>query len=386
MLAHVDPGGGAGPASVGQGWHKVLHPARERHIARPLAFPSVADHTHTPLDRVTIGRWLAVWAASLFLLVLIGGGTRLTESGLSITEWKPVSGVIPPITQADWQAEFDRYKQIPQYAQINAQMTLSQFKGIFWWEFIHRFWARFVGVVFVVPLFWFWFRKRIPRDLIPRLATLGVLMLAQGALGWYMVASGLTQRVNVSQYRLAAHLSLALVIYLVTVWTADTLVAGETADGGGHKAEPWRPGTLRGMLAVAFLTVVSGAFVAGLRAGHIYNEFPKMGAGLVPVEYGTMSPWWRDLLENPASAQFDHRLLAMITLFVVIVGWVQARTGASAALKTRVNLVLGAVLLQVALGVTTLLRSVPVPVGVTHQAGALLVLTTLTLALREATR
>ena len=338
------------------------------------------------LDRVTIGRWLGVWAASLFLLVLIGGGTRLTESGLSITEWKPVSGVIPPLTGAAWQAEFDRYRQIPQYAVMNEGMTLSQFKGIFWWEFIHRFWARFVGVVFVLPLFWFWFRKRLPRDLIPRLATLGVLMGAQGALGWYMVASGLTQRVNVSQYRLAAHLSLALVIYLITVWTADTLVSEETKEEREKtKDSGWRTGTLRGMLAIASLTVVSGAFVAGLRAGHIYNEFPKMGAGLVPVEYGTMSPWWRDLLENPASAQFDHRLLAIATVFVIVVGYVQARAGASEALRTRLNLVLGAVLLQLALGITALLLSVPVAVGVAHQAGALLVLTSLTLALRSAT-
>ena len=189
----------------------------------------------TTLDRVTIGRWLALWAASLFILVLVGGGTRLTESGLSITEWKPVSGVIPPLTDAAWQAEFDKYKHIPQYEKLNAGMTLAQFQGIFWWEFLHRFWARFVGVVFVLPLAWFAWRRRIPRDLLPRLGTLGVLMGLQGAMGWYMVASGLTQRVNVSQYRLAAHLSLALVIYLITVWTADELINGTdgvAGDGG----------------------------------------------------------------------------------------------------------------------------------------------------------
>jgi cytochrome c oxidase assembly protein subunit 15 len=339
------------------------------------------------LDRRSIGRWLAVWAGSLFLLVLIGGGTRLTESGLSITEWKPVSGVIPPLTDAAWQAEFEKYKQIPQYAQMNAGMTLPQFKGIFWWEFLHRFWARFVGLVFVLPLFWFWFRKRLPRDLIPRLATLGVLMGLQGAMGWYMVASGLTERVNVSQYRLAAHLSLALVIYLLTVWTADRLLNGN--DEARVTRDPVAVGgatrrALGALLSLAFLTVVSGAFVAGLRAGHIYNEFPMMGAGLVPVEYSQMSPWWKNLFENPAAAQFNHRLLAIVTLVAVVAGWWRLRAGAEPALRSRLNLVLAAVGVQVALGLTVLLLSVPVAIGVAHQAGALLVLTSLTLAARAA--
>ncbi|MEA3245179.1 MAG: COX15/CtaA family protein [Gemmatimonadota bacterium] len=344
----------------------------------------------TTLDRRTIGRWLAIWAASLFVLVLVGGGTRLTESGLSITEWKPVSGVIPPLTSAAWQAEFDRYKQIPQYAQMNAGMTLSQFKGIFWWEFIHRFWARFVGVVFVVPLFWFWIRKRLPRDLIPHLAALGVLMGLQGAMGWYMVASGLTQRINVSQYRLAAHLSLALVIYLYTVWTADRLLHSNDhieGTGDGERATGFGSGTRRMLaclLGLAAVTVVSGAFVAGLRAGHIYNEFPLMGAGLVPAEYAMMSPAWKNLFENPAAAQFNHRWLAIATLLAVGAFWFRARPGTEGTMRRRLDLVFVAAAIQVALGVTVLLLSVPVAVGVAHQAGALLVLTALTLALREA--
>ena len=158
-------------------------------------------------NRRAIGRWLAIWAATVFVLVLVGGGTRLTESGLSITEWKPLSGVVPPLNDVAWQAEFEKYKQIPQYEQMNAGMTLDQFKGIFWWEFIHRILARLGGLVFAAPFFWFLARRRIPRELMPRLVTIGTLLIAQAALGWYMVASGLVDRVNVSQYRLAAHLS-----------------------------------------------------------------------------------------------------------------------------------------------------------------------------------
>lgn len=341
-------------------------------------------------DLRRIGRWLAIWAAALFLLVLIGGGTRLTESGLSITEWKPVSGVIPPLTEVAWQVEFDKYKEIPQYEQLNAGMTLGQFKSIFWWEFLHRFGARFVGLIFVLPLGWLAMRRRIPRSLLPRLGTLGVLMGLQGLMGWYMVASGLTERVNVSQYRLAAHLSLALVIYLLTVWTADTLLSDGndkdelTADGSRPTADRRARRWLVAVLTLASITVVSGAFVAGLRAGEIYNEFPMMGAGLVPIEYGMMQPWWKNLFENPAAAQFNHRVLAIVTLLAGVLAWMRLRLGATPALRQRLNLVLAAIGVQVALGITVLLLSVPVSVGVAHQAGALLVLTALTLAARQA--
>ncbi len=337
------------------------------------------------LNRVTIGRWLTVWAGMLFFLVLIGGGTRLTESGLSITEWKPVSGVLPPLSDAAWQVEFDKYKLIPQYAKMNAGMTLGAFQGIFWWEFLHRFWARLVGVVFVLPLLWFALRRRLPGALLPRLGTLGVLMGLQGAMGWYMVSSGLTARVNVSQYRLAAHLSLALVIYLLTVWTADSLLAEKrppVANNGSRSRAP--KGSLVVLLALAFVTVVSGAFVAGLRAGRIYNEFPFMGAGLVPVEYGTMVPWWKSLFEDPASAQFDHRVLAIVTLLAVISVALTVRKHAWPRLRSRLTLMMVAVAVQVTLGITVLLLAVPVAIGMAHQAGALLLLTAVTLAAREA--
>jgi cytochrome c oxidase assembly protein subunit 15 len=339
------------------------------------------------LERKTIGRWLAFFAATVFVLVLVGGGTRLTESGLSITEWKPVSGVIPPMSDAAWNTEFEAYKKIPQYAQMNAGMNLDQFKTIYWWEFAHRFLARLVGLVFAIPFFWFLAKKRIPRELMPRLVTIGVMIIAQAALGWYMVASGLTERVNVSQYRLAAHLSLALLLYLIAVWTADALINGKTESsvGDGRLAEnSGQRRRLASLLALASLTVLSGAFVAGLRAGHIYNQFPMMGAGLIPAEYGQLSPWIRNWFENGAAAQFNHRFLATATALSVLMYWIRFGRKAEGALRNRIALAAGSVGVQFVLGIIVLLLAVPVAVGVAHQAGALLVLTTLTLALREA--
>lgn len=337
-------------------------------------------------DEQRIGRWLAVWAAVVFALVLVGGGTRLTESGLSITEWKPLSGVVPPLSASAWDAEFEKYKQIPQYSQMNAGMTLDAFKGIYLWEYFHRLLARLGGLVFAIPFFWFALRRKVPPGVMPWLVAIGTLTIAQAALGWYMVASGLTERVNVSQYRLAAHLSLAIVIYLVTVWEADRLLnGGQTVDGGRftvHGAK-WLA-ALKSLLVMAAITVVSGAFVAGLRAGKIYNEFPMMGAGLVPVDYGTMTPWLKNWFENPAAAQFNHRWLAIATLLAVCIVWFRARPAAVGSMRQRLDLVLAAAIVQVAIGITVLLLGVPVIVGVAHQAGALLVLTALTLAVRQA--
>ena len=329
------------------------------------------------------GRWLAIWAVTLFILFLVGGATRLTESGLSITEWKPVTGILPPLGDAAWQDAFARYQRIPQYSRMNAGMTLASFKAIYLWEFAHRLWARLVGVVFAVPLLWFVVRGTAPRPLWPRLFVLLVLMGAQGAMGWYMVKSGLTERVNVSQYRLAAHLALALVIYLLAVWTAVDLLSPGTADTEFRPPQTRR--VLASLTALAFGTVISGAFVAGLRAGKIYNTFPTMGGQWMPAEYASLAPWWRNLFENPSAAQFDHRMLAYATVGGVIAAWWWLRSAtAGPRLRGRMHLVLGAALLQVALGVATLLLAVPVLLGVAHQAGAILLLTSLVFALHAA--
>ncbi|MFI5311908.1 MAG: COX15/CtaA family protein, partial [Gemmatimonadales bacterium] len=232
-----------------------------------------------PLERDDLrafGKWLAIWAATIALLVLIGGATRLTESGLSITEWKPVAGIVPPLSSAAWAEEFEKYKTIPQYQQRNAAMTLAEFRTIFLWEYTHRLWARLVGAALGLPLLWFAVRRRLPRRVWTRLASLLVLLGAQGALGWWMVVSGLSERTSVSQYRLAAHLATALVLYLWTVWTAADYLE-QRRPAGAHLRDRTPGRALAGFTVLVFATATSGAFVAGLRAGKIYNSFPLMG-------------------------------------------------------------------------------------------------------------
>jgi cytochrome c oxidase assembly protein subunit 15 len=320
--------------------------------------------------------WLAAWAVLVFLVVVVGGATRLTESGLSITEWKPVTGVIPPLTAERWSEEFAKYQQIPQYARMNAGMTLGEFKAIYLWEFVHRIIARLVGAAYLLPLLWFAAKRRIPAGSGRALTLLLALLAAQGAMGWWMVKSGLSVRTEVSQYRLAAHLTLALVIYSITVWTAANIQYGRarwSPDSRGGRA-------LGALTALVFVTAGSGALVAGLRAGKIYNTFPFMGSGLVPPGYLQASPWWRNLFENPAAAQFDHRVLATTTFIAACALWFTLRRGATGRFAGRLRLVLGAALLQFGLGIATLLLAVPVSLGVAHQGGAVLLLTAALLA------
>lgn len=327
-----------------------------------------------PRARRLVGRWLAAWAAMVFLTVLIGGATRLTESGLSITEWKPVSGVVPPLTTADWQAEFAKYQQIPEYQQLKRGMTLSEFKGIFLWEFVHRVWARLVGVALFVPMVVFLLRGMLEPRIRGRLVGILVLTGLQGAMGWYMVKSGLSVRTDVSQYRLAAHLALALVIFVLAVWTAADLLHGAPAAG------PAAAGMRRGALALTtltFVTAVAGAFVAGLDAGKAYNTFPLMGGRVVPEGYLQLAPWWRNLFEHIPTVQFNHRLLGITTVALALLLWtLSRRADVPAAARRLATLAAVVALLQAALGITTLLLVVPVLVAVLHQAGAVALLTT----------
>lgn len=335
-------------------------------------------------DRSALRRWLFASIVAVFLAVAIGGITRLTESGLSITEWKPVSGALPPSSDAAWQVEFEKFLQIPQASTTHAGITLGTFKWIFWWEWFHRNVARTVGLVFAIPWLVFMVQGRIPRALRLRLTALPLLTLAQGALGWYMVQSGLVERSSVSAYRLTAHLGLALGILAVCVWTYSELRPPAAMHDDRVTPRIWRRGLL-GMTALLGITVLSGGFVAGLRAGRIFNEFPLMGGQVVPPGYGQLSPWWSNAFENPAAAQFHHRTLAIVvTILALTLAW---RAGRAALARPVVRAVqaLGAVVsVQLVLGVTTLLLAVPLPLGVLHQFTGVLALTAVLVATQRA--
>ncbi len=350
-----------------------------------MTYPLMTSTTQHPHPRISssphsrpVGLWLATWAVVCFAIVLVGGATRLTESGLSITEWKPVTGIIPPHTAAQWAAEFEKYQRIPQYQRLNAGMTLEAFKSIYRFEFWHRIVARLAGLAFALPFAWFVLRRRIPSFAKRRIGGLLVLLAAQGAMGWWMVSSGLSVRTEVSQYRLAAHLTLALILLGATVWTAADLLEGRRTPR--EHARGKRDHLLPCLVALSGLTAASGALVAGLRAGRVYNTFPLMAGRVVPPGYAQISPWWRNLFENHAAVQFDHRVLALTTFFAVVTSWATLRRSSPPRLARRLDLALGAAMLQLALGISTLLLRVPVALGVAHQGGAALLLVTLILA------
>ncbi len=328
-----------------------------------------------PTAERPIAFWLLFCAAMVFLMVVIGGITRLTKSGLSITEWQPVEGVLPPLSDAQWQDAFDKYKAIPQYAAIHAGMTLGAFKQIFFWEYLHRLWGRLIGVVFAVPFLFFLLRGRIPRALAPRLAGLLVLGGLQGALGWYMVESGLAGRIEVSQYRLATHLLAAVIIYMALLWVALDLLSPIAAPGRDRRQAPLRRG-VGAILLLVLVTLTAGAFLAGLRGGLFYNTFPLMNGSIAPPEYWSLAPPYLNWFENPASAQFDHRLLAELTWTATALLWLYAlRIDLPHRARLALHALLGLATLQAALGIATLLLVVPLPLAVAHQAGALLLVT-----------
>jgi cytochrome c oxidase assembly protein subunit 15 len=318
-----------------------------------------------------IGLWLLACAAMIFAMAVIGAITRLTESGLSIMEWAPLRGALPPIGDAEWQRLFELYRQIPEYRQENAGMSLEDFKTIFWWEWVHRLWGRLIGVVFALPFFWFLARRRIAPALKPHLFAMLLLGGLQGALGWYMVASGFADRTDVSQYRLVAHLGLAVAIYGYILWIALRLI--DLNPQAGH--DP-RQGRLRaalvGLLCLAGLTMASGGFVAGLNAGLIYNTFPLMDGRLIPDGYAPLQPFVVNFFETVETVQFNHRLLAVATLAASVAVWAWSlRLDLSAGARKVLNGLLAMAGVQFALGIATLLLVVPVWLGALHQAGAL---------------
>ncbi|WP_299435982.1 COX15/CtaA family protein [uncultured Rhodospira sp.] len=322
-----------------------------------------------------VAAWLLACAGLVAGTVLLGGLTRLTGSGLSIVEWKPVTGVLPPLSQADWQALFLKYQQTPEFRLVNSAMTLDGFKGIFWLEYLHRLLGRLIGVAFLLPLVWFAVRGAIPQGYGWRLAALFVLGGLQGLLGWLMVQSGLVDRPQVSHLRLAAHLGLAVVILAALVWVALDLLRGPgTPALAGHPRVAVTRRLGWGALALTGLTILAGALVAGLDAGLSFNTFPRMAGQWVPDGLLHLDPWWRNLLDNVITVQWQHRLLGGATLAaVLVVSWHGLRTPLDGADRWPFRLLPVAVLAQVGLGVATLLLAVPMPLAVAHQAGAVAV-------------
>ena len=312
----------------------------------------------TARDRRHLAAWLFACAALAFLVVLIGGVTRLTRSGLSIVEWQPLVGALPPLTQADWEALFAKYRETPEFRQVNFSMTLEGFKRIFWWEYIHRLLARLIGVVFLLPYLYFLVRKNLDRPLAWKLGGIFLLGALQGTVGWYMVKSGLVDDPKVSPVRLTLHLGLALAIFSAELWLAMQLLAPKQRFDGFALFLP----------VIVFLMALSGGMVAGLRAGYAYNTFPLMNGHIVPPEVMLLEPWWRNFVYNMATVQLVHRAFFWALAVLVLVAWWRNRESAAG------NALLLTFAVQASLGIATLLTGVPVGLGSAHQGGAVLVL------------
>ncbi len=332
-------------------------------------------------DRLGVAIWLFALCGMILVMVTLGGATRLTGSGLSIMEWAPLRGTLPPLSEREWQRLYSLYQQIPQYSLVNHGFGLEGFKGIFWLEWTHRLWGRLIGFAFLVPLVWFAWRGAIGRHLGLRLLGLLALGGLQGAVGWFMVASGFAaDSTAVSPYRLVIHLSLALTLYAAILWTALSAWRGvRGVPGTGGQPGPLQI-RLRWVCAAVALTIIAGGFVAGMKAGLTYNTYPLMDGRLVPDGYLALAPFWRNWTENIAAVQFNHRLLATMTalLTLSVTGWALYRGGG----PRRALVALGiAVMAQYVMGVVTLLWVVPVSLGTLHQAMAVLVLTAALVAL-----
>jgi cytochrome c oxidase assembly protein subunit 15 len=360
----------------GRGQHYMVRaPTTSADDKRPPETVQMADQVSYQTRAIRL--WLYAVAALVLAMVLVGGATRLTESGLSITEWQPVMGVVPPLDDTQWQAEFEKYQAIPQYRELNNGMSLAAFKTIYWWEWTHRLIGRTIGVVFLLPLLWFLWHGWIGPGLRTRLWLIFGLGALQGAVGWWMVASGLVHRVEVSQYRLATHLVLACFIYIAILWTAQRLDEQESAPA---------PGAIRvaavGLLVMVLGQIYLGALVAGLRAGYVYNTWPLIDGTLVPDVSRLFFdvPLWRNFFENTLTVQFDHRMLAYTIWIVALIHAVNAaRTVRTGPVVAGAIILAAVVTLQAVLGIFTLLMVVPISLALMHQAMAMVVLTVATI-------
>jgi len=332
-------------------------------------------------DNRVVRWWLGSIAILIAIMVLVGGATRLTESGLSIVEWRPVAGTLPPLNGEQWTQAFEAYKTIPQYRELNAGMSLGEFKTIFWWEWSHRLLGRVIGLAYLLPFLWFLWRGAVAAELRRRLWLIFGLGALQGAVGWWMVASGLSQRVEVSHYRLATHLVLALLIFAAIVWTLRRLSERPPS------AATWRLKiTSVALVVLTFVQLYLGALVAGLRAGKVYNTWPDIDGGLVPSTARLFfeSPWWRNLFDNTLTVQFEHRMIAYALVALALLHALDALASrAASAVVSGAWWLAAALMLQATLGILTLLNQVPLELALAHQAAAIAVLT---LAISQAER
>jgi cytochrome c oxidase assembly protein subunit 15 len=343
--------------------------------ARPKAAPKGGG---IDAGRRGARRGIRLWLMMLFALVVtmiaVGGLTRLTDSGLSITEWKPVTGALPPMSEAVWQEEFDKYRAIPQYELLNKGMSLAEFKAIYWWEWGHRQLGRVIGLVWALGFFGFLLVRQIPRGWAGRLLVLGALGGAQGAIGWWMVSSGLTDgMIAVASYRLATHLGLAFVILGLIAWYVMALGREERALMQARRAREVRLfGLSTGLMHFAFLQILLGALVAGIDAGRSYTDWPLMAGGILPPDMMDLAPWWRNFFENPGTVQFIHRLSGYLLLAFAVVVWLRGRRSAHGVTRGAFNAVFAVLLVQVVLGITTVLYVAPWPLAIAHQFVAVL--------------
>ena len=327
-----------------------------------------------------IAIWLFVCCATIFGMIILGGVTRLTGSGLSMVEWAPIMGILPPLNQTEWQEAFLLYQQFPEYQIKNFHMSLADFKSIFWFEYGHRLLGRSIGMIFLLPFLYFLFRGKIEKSLTPKLIIMFILGGLQGLMGWYMVKSGLVNDPHVSQYRLTAHLGLAVIIYAYMLWIALGLIYPKINDASNNTIH--KLGRLSVIIiGIIFITIMSGGFVAGTHAGFAFNTFPLMDGRLIPNGLFELSPLWKNFFENIVTIQFDHRLLATLLFIIIPTFWYKVgkvTTGSDFQTLARLgsHLLLAALALQITLGISTLLLIVPVALAATHQAGAILLLTT----------
>lgn len=325
-------------------------------------------------QRRAVGIWLLICALIVYIMIIIGGLTRLTQSGLSMVEWEPIMGTIPPLSLTDWQDVFNKYKQSPEYLKINKGMSLPEFKNIFWWEYGHRVLGRFIGMLFFFPFLFFLIKGYIKGIWKVKLFGLFLLGGLQAMIGWYMVKSGLVNDPHVSQYRLAAHFGIALFIYVFMVWFMLDFLCGEQR----REKLPLKTSTILLAKLIIFM-MLTGAFVAGLKAGHIYNTFPKMGNVFIPKELFAMTQWWRNFFENPVTVQFIHRCLAYVVATVVCIvffkGWRLAIKRSGLKLRGNLLVMLTLTVAQICFGIITLVKGVPVVWGGLHQATGVLLLT-----------